>query len=232
MGDQYIVKSLDLENRRCYVEETGGNYYTDSIVKSDIKVLHKDREELSADMKVAIGDILVRSQVAQFKKLKYKTHENVGYGDVSLPEEEMHTRSVVLILDRNMPAGRSFEDFDEEMKAAVIRGLGYLIRHVSPVFLLCDPRDLGISERLKDPFFGQSCLYVYDNYPGGSGLSEGFLQKSRAILKGCLEVVAGCACRAGCPSCIGPPEKTEARRKNHKSAVLRFLSSLRGLDEG
>ena len=102
MGDQYIVRKLDLENQRCYVEQTQVNYYTDSIVKTDLKFLQEDGRETggaggSAGLELVIGDILVRSQATKYKKLKFHTHENLGYGDIHLPADEMHTRTVVLL---------------------------------------------------------------------------------------------------------------------------------------
>ena len=203
-GDQYIVKKLDLENQRCYVEETDANYYTDSIVKTDIKLLAQDGEETKAGARLVIGDILVRTQATKFKKLKFHTHENVGYGEIDLPADEMHTRSAVLVLGPDTRAGASFAALSEVEQPAVIQRLGALARNVAPVFLLCDPGDIGVCERLKDPLLSDPCLYLYDSYPGGTGLSEGFLANAEAIFRGCLELVASCPCASGCPSCIGP----------------------------
>ena len=226
MGDQFIVKNLDVENLRCYVEKANVNYYTDSIVKTDLKVLHRDREAIRFGMKLLIGDILVRTQVAKYKKLKFKTHENIGYGDVNLPEEEMHTRSILLILEKELQTGRSFDGLPEPQRGGILRSLGYLIRHVAPVFLLCDTRDLGVAERLKDVDFDAPCLYIYDNYPGGTGLAEGLLENIERILISCREVVQSCPCREGCPSCIGPPGREEVGSVNVKEGVLDFLLSL------
>ena len=82
-----------------------------------------------------------------------------------------------------------------------------------------------MAERLRDPTFGCPALYVYDAYPGGTGLAEGFLQNATAILRGALDLVSGCACSQGCPSCIGPVESEtpEAARANPKAAVVNFL---------
>ncbi|MBN1696834.1 MAG: DEAD/DEAH box helicase [Spirochaetales bacterium] len=209
LGNQYMVVKLDLENLKCYVEESKVNYYTDSIVKTDIKVLHCDREEDRYNIRFVIGDILVRTQVTKFKKLKFKTHENIGYGEINLAAEEMHTRSVVLLF--SFPNGKAsrFTRLDEGHKAKVMQRLGYLVKHVAPVFLLCDPSDIGIAERVRDPFFNTPALYVYDMYAGGTGLSEGFLLNAGKILTGTRELMTSCGCARGCPSCIGPVEGDE-----------------------
>ena len=226
LGDQFVVKNLDLENRRCFVEEADTDYWTDSIVKTDIKVLVVDEERTAAGTRAALGDILVRTQATKFKKLKYHTNENVGYGDITLPADEMHTRSAVLLFDGDTAPGRAFTTLSETERGIVIQRLGVLFRTVAPVFLLCDPRDLGVSERVKDPHFEAPCLYVYDQYPGGIGLSEGFLGNLPRIITGALEVVVRCPCENGCPSCIGAPD--EQGGTNAKGTVRGFLGAWSG----
>jgi DEAD/DEAH box helicase domain-containing protein len=237
LGDQFVVKNLDLENRRCFVEETDTDYWTDSIVKTDIKVLVVDEETTAAGTHAALGDILVRTQATKFKKLKYHTNENVGYGDITLPADEMHTRSAVLLFDGETGPGRAFAALTDTERGIVIQRLGVLLRTVAPVFLLCDPRDLGVSERVRDPHFQAPCLYVYDQYPGGIGLSEGFLANLPQIVRGAREVVENCPCENGCPSCIGAPDEQVAAANppgtsaggfgavNAKRAVRGFLGA-------
>jgi DEAD/DEAH box helicase domain-containing protein len=189
-----------------------------------------------------IGDILVRTQATKFKKLKFGTHENIGYGEIDLPSEEMHTRSVVLLLAEGTDAGRAFGGRAELEQPIIMQRLGTLIRNIAPVFLLCDPRDLGVSERLKDTVFHCPALYVYDSYPGGTGLSEGFLENAGKILQGAQELVSGCSCAHGCPSCIGPagaepPGGGEAGAAGSnapvdpKKSIRQFLSSWLGKAE-
>jgi DEAD/DEAH box helicase domain-containing protein len=223
LGDQFVVKQLDLENRRCYVETADTDYWTDSIVKTDIKVLTEDEEKNAAGIRTVLGDLLVRTQATKFKKLKYHTNENVGYGDIALPADEMHTRSAVLLFDAGTRPGKSFGALSETEQGIVIQRLGVLLRTVAPVFLLCDPRDLGVSERVRDPHFGVPCLFVYDQYPGGIGLSEGFLRDLPRIARGAREVVERCPCASGCPSCIGAPD--ELGTINAKAAVQAFLAA-------
>ena len=223
LGDQFVVTRLDLQNRRCFVESTDTDYWTDSIVKTDIKVLAQDEEKAHAGVRTVLGDILVRTQATKFKKLKYHTNENIGYGDISLPPDEMHTRSIVLLFDSGSPAGRLFDALGESAKGIVIQRLGVVLRTVAPVFLLCDPRDIGIAERVRDPHFEAPCLYVYDQYPGGIGLSEGFLRDLPRIARGAREVVERCSCEHGCPSCIGAPD-AEPGSLDAKAEVRRFLA--------
>jgi DEAD/DEAH box helicase domain-containing protein len=223
LGDQFLVQKLDLENQRCYVEETDVNYWTDAIVKTDIKVLAVDEERAGAGIRVAIGDILVRSQATKFKKLKFHTNENVGYGDIALPADEMHTRACALVFDPATGPGRRYEALGEIERAALMVGLGALLSTVAPVFLLCDPRDLGVSERTRDPHFDRPCLIIFDRYPGGIGLSEGFSRDLDRILAGAADLVNRCSCAAGCPSCVGAPD--ERSPFSSKDLAARFLGA-------
>ncbi|MBN2736928.1 MAG: DEAD/DEAH box helicase [Spirochaetales bacterium] len=223
-GEQFLVKELDLEKLKCYVEEAEVNYYTDSVVKTDIKILHKDQEIREANYLSLIGDILVRSKASKFKKLKFKTHENIGFGEIFLPAEEMHTRSVALIFDRDSLGGQALARFPEEEQGKIIRRMGTLIRNVAPLFLLCDINDLGIAERVRDPQLEEPCLYIYDTYAGGTGLAEGFLSNSKAILQGTLDLIARCSCTFGCPSCIGAMDSDDA--EDIKQRVTDFLEAL------
>lgn len=222
-GDQFMVTRLDLENHKCYVEEAGLNYFTDSIVKTDIKVLHVDSEEDRVGMSVLLSDVLVRQEIAKFKKIRYQTHENVGYGDISLPEEEMHTRSAILVFGENTRAGQAFLGVKPELKEEILGRLGTLVKNVAPVFLLCESSDIGIAERLKDVYTHHPSIYIYDMYPGGTGLSEGLLNNLEKIFPACYELVSACSCSSGCPSCIGPDPEDNRGSDSRKTAILDFL---------
>lgn len=223
-GDQYVVTRLDLENRRCYVEESTVNYYTDAVVKRDLKVLHEDDRIDRSACTVVIGDILVRSQVARFKKIRFHTHENVGFGEISLPEEQMHTRSIVLVFEPSTGSGGALDSMSPSMLGPVVARLGSVIRNVAPVFLMCDPRDIGVAERLKDPHFEAPCLYVYDSYPGGSGMAEACVKRLPEILSAALDLVSECPCEEGCPSCVGPRDAAEEVDGNPKAAMVEFMN--------
>ncbi|HWP69324.1 MAG TPA: DEAD/DEAH box helicase, partial [Rectinemataceae bacterium] len=156
LGTQFIVKKLDIANRLCHVERKDVDYWTDAVVKTDIQVLTEDERGVEMSEAgpgtseagrelygYAVGDVLVRSQAEKFKKLRFHTHENIGYGDVSLPAEEMQTRSLVLLFPAGSAAGSFLSSLDPATAAAVLVGAGRLLKALAPVFVLCDPRDIG-----------------------------------------------------------------------------------------
>ena len=240
-GRQYLVESLDIANRKCLVREAEVNYYTDGLVKTDLKVLSEDeefsyesmlmrseegegrREKLGVGREAAkgvLGDVLLRSQTAKFKKIRFRTHENIGYGDIDLPEEEMQTRALALVFAPDSSGGRALSGLDEEEAGSVLSGMGTLIRLLAPVFLLCDPRDLGLAERVRDPHFGVPALYIYDKYPGGTGLAEALARRAEDLFRAIDQAIRRCPCQSGCPSCVGPG--------GNKAGTARFVQALSG----
>ena len=93
---------------------------------------------------------------------------------------------------------------DEAAAGLALGGVGSLIKLIAPVYLLCDPRDLGLAERVRDPHFGVSAIYIYDKYPGGTGLSESLSKKATELFKSAYLSLKNCPCKSGCPSCVGP----------------------------
>jgi DEAD/DEAH box helicase domain-containing protein len=224
LGRQFVVTALDIPNRRAEVEEADVNYFTDAVVKTDIKVLSEDEtvENAPEGCEIIIGDLLVRSQVTKFKKLRFHTQENIGFGEIALDAEEHETRGMMLLLTR-VPDGSPYAGLDEAAQAEVLSGIGTLVRSVAPFFLLCDRRDLGIAPRVRDPHFGCPALYVYDSAPGGSGLSEALALKLPEIFSAGAERTSSCTCDSGCPSCIGVNASGEVIKKSAAS-LMRFLA--------
>ncbi|MCL2230750.1 MAG: DEAD/DEAH box helicase [Treponema sp.] len=203
-GQQFMVEELDIENRKCLVREADVNFYTDGVTKTDIKVLTEDEKINFNGGACVLSDVLVRTQVTKFKKIKFVTEENIGYGEINLPEEEIQTRGIILMFPPETAGGKVLSSFgDENEVGSTLSGFGALIRYISPLFLLCDPRDLGIAERVKDPHFGVPALYIYDKYPGGTGLTETLALRTEPLLEAVYDAVKRCPCKKGCPSCVG-----------------------------
>ena len=89
---------------------------------------------------IGFGDVKVVEKVTGYKKIKFFTHENAGYGDVHLPEMQMHTTSFWLTLPEAVVA--SFGE-PRALVIAALRGVGVALETVASLALMCDPRDLG-----------------------------------------------------------------------------------------
>lgn len=86
----------------------------------------------------------------------------------------------------------------------VLGGLANALGNVAPLFLMCDPRDLGVLAEARAKETGAPTITLYDRVPEGLGLAERLFALRGELLRGTRELVAGCPCREGCPACVGP----------------------------
>src|SRR6187551_2011194 len=215
-GVQYHVDRLDWEERKAFVTRTDVDYYTDADLGITLKVLEvfEEADQPPAGMRQR-GEVMVAWKVTMFKKLKYHTHENVGWGSISIPEQEMHTTATWLV-----PPAELVNRYDRDTLDGALIGLSLLARTTGALLLMCDPRDLGVLAQVQAPFTGQPTLYLYDATPGGVGLTERLFTLTADMIRASREAVESCACVDGCPACVGPAIEVGHRGKAVVSELL------------
>jgi DEAD/DEAH box helicase domain-containing protein len=102
-------------------------------------------------------------------------------------------------------------------------GLAHALRQLAPLYLMCDPRDLGSAVEPRSSHTGLPTITLYDRVAGGIGLSAELYDLFAPLLGAARELVTGCGCQHGCPSCIGPIEDLNAEAKDK---VLRLIEVL------
>ncbi len=240
-GIPYYVDRFDFDGRRAQVRPVDADYYTDAITYTDVKVLDIFEESAGSCCKPSHGEIQVTEEIVGFKKLKLFTLENVGAGELSLPEHEWHTTSFWFTIPREVLEN---SPYDSEEKIDAIRGLSYSIRSMAIIHLMCDLRDLGVAviDTLQDRKIYQKELklrksetparqvfqpgiYLYDKYPGGIGFSKTLFDVHKILFQAVESVINNCTCLNGCPSCIGAPLMYSRRARE---AALYFLRMIHG----
>ncbi len=221
---QYQVERFDYESRKAFVRRVDSDYFTDAIDYTQVKALEEFESSPVSGARAAHGEVRANRQVVGFKKIKFYTLENVGAGNLAMPEQEMHTTAFWLHFPE--PFLGRFPDLSPAEKQSGLTGLGNALRAIGSLLLMCDPRDLGVA--LTEDITGglksfEPDLYLYDNYPGGVGLSAPLYRMRRRLLRGAAELLAGCPCEAGCPSCVGPVGEVGDRGKEAAGRILAEL---------
>jgi DEAD/DEAH box helicase domain-containing protein len=245
-GQQYHVEHLDFKERKAYVKRVDVDYYTDAIRYTQVRILECAAETRPSDSVSEIqalrsfGDVLVRSQVIGFKKIKFFTNENIGAGDLELPENEMHTTSYWITLERPLLESLPFSISERQ---SGMFGLLHALASVATLLLMCDQRDLGTAIGEKPPYpsdqeqamdavqlrnrisqdakeFFEPNLYLFDAYPGGIGFSEPLYSAHDILMQRTRELIVACECAEGCPSCVGPAGDLAPRAKEAALAIL------------
>jgi DEAD/DEAH box helicase domain-containing protein len=216
-SEQYIVVELDWDKQVAYVEKSTVNYYTDAKTKTDIKVLENNLTEQLETYRAYLSDVLVRTVAIKYKKIKFGTHENIGYGDINLPATEIHTRSLILSFNYEL-----FEGLSREETENLLLAVSNLLRNISPLYVMTDIRDIGSAENLKQQVIGLPTVFLFDRYPGGVGLADRLFEVKHQLLVSSLQRVEECPCGEGCPSCVGP------ERFNKETTTKLLKNILRG----
>jgi DEAD/DEAH box helicase domain-containing protein len=245
-AQQYHVEHLDFKERKAYVKQVDVDYYTDAIRYTQVRVLEIAEQARAKDSNPEVpaarshGDVLVRSQVVGFKKIKFFTNENIGSGKLELPENEMHTTSYWITLER--PLLESLPFTISERQSGMF-GLLHALESVATLLLMCDRRDLGtavgerppapgddsdalVSVRMEEAVavnakeFFEPNLYLFDAYPGGIGFSEPLFRAHELLVAKTRELILECSCEQGCPSCVGPAGDLAPRAKEAALAIL------------
>ncbi|MET0815822.1 MAG: Zn-binding domain-containing protein, partial [Pseudoxanthomonas sp.] len=253
----YQVERLDWEGRKAYVTRTHVDYYTDSIDFTKLKVLERFEGCDAGRGDSHHGEVHVVRRVAGYKKIRYYTHENIGYGPVALPDQELHTTAVWWQLPQSVLL-KAFASKQDALDGFL--GAAYALHVVATVAVMADARDLQQSVGNGDGAWfatqdgkgnGRAqdgagkpvamaelgavevqqfvpTVYLYDNFPGGVGLSEPLWQRQAELVQRARELVQRCDCVAGCPACVGPVLATSEGKQlvTPKSLALEVLALL------
>jgi DEAD/DEAH box helicase domain-containing protein len=217
-GTPYYVEKLDWEERRADVAEVKVDYYTDAQEKVEIEILDEDKVLQNERCIIKKGEIALKIKAVLFKKIKWETNENIGWGQVNTPEITMHTQAGWILLNQNV------EIPDKNIGQAFF-SIAYCLKQVAPLFILCDKNDIHVRGETKSPVFERPCVLFYDRIPGGINLSYKLIELLDNILQRCIQLIKNCGCTNGCPACIGPSfEDDDLNRKKESLTLLESIT--------
>jgi DEAD/DEAH box helicase domain-containing protein len=254
-GAQFHVERLDWEEKRAYVHPISVDYFTLAETHTSVRVLERFDERSSGRIRRGYGEVRLSRLATIYKKVRFLSHENIGAGPITLPEQDLHTTAAWTAFD---PA--ELGDINRAQLEVAMLGLSRALHSAACLLCMCDPRDLGshvelrgqatpapitgaalpvdpapLSEPVefaagwrpgtlpKDPETapGWPAIFLYDSTPGGVGLAERCHEEAPTLRRIAAELIDGCDCASGCPSCIGPPSGEEDGR-----ALARRLGAL------
>ena len=305
-GQQYLVERLDWEAGQALVKPVQVDYYTDASSSTDVRVLEESAHEDMGRTARSHGEVLITSLVTGYRKIKLYTHEVLGWGQVTLPEQEMRTSAYwqsisqdaaerlvaegILLLPndygpswnkardaarardgnrcrscgaperegrqhdvhhlhpfREFGYARGVNDDDQVANAldnlitlcpachhraevsrgmrTALGGLAHALGNLAPLYLMCDPRDIGIAAEQRSTFSSLPTITLYERIPAGIGFAQTLYDLHNELLIAARDLIAACPCDGGCPACIGPG----ASDAEAKQQTIRLLNVLVGL---
>jgi DEAD/DEAH box helicase domain-containing protein len=230
-GAIYEVRRLDWDERKAYVRAASVNYYTEAVCNVRVRMLEGDGPQPVHSAHSTLSERAVHGgtgyahvvrTVPGFKKLRFRTHENIGFGPVNLPDLELHTVAAYWGFPDVLLALLS----DPQRRSNAALAAAHAIHHVAAMVLMCEVGDLEHAVASGPPgpqgvaawapvgmgrpsaeasmiASGRPTIYLYDDLPGGAGLATRVHSLGRPFFERVLAVVRGCGCAQGCPTCIG-----------------------------
>ncbi len=298
-GISYVVQDLDIDNHIAYIEPINVDYFTRSRQESEVQILSNENQKLVTAGLIGYGDIIITTQVVGYSKVKWDTHEKLGYYELTLPSSELNTTAYWFMMDgsvveelrnkkmwsndqnnygpfwktqRDLARARDkficqvcgipetetlhhvhhiipFRVFDSINEANALSnlttlcpmchnrvetsvrirsgltGLGYILWNLTPLFLMCDVRDIGVHNDPKSSLNeGNPIIVIYDSIPGGAGFSQYLYEKHENLITAAYELASSCECSDGCPSCVGPGGEFGIGGKKETLAILRLIT--------
>ncbi len=246
-SQQYHVDKLDLERKKAYVRKVDVDYFTDAMTYTGVRVIDDFDKKMKGSVIVEHGEVQVSRKVVGHKKIKFYTAENVGYGDVDLPEKNMHTTSYWFTIpwDRLNSLQLARSDIIDGLA-----GLAYCLHHIAAMLVMSDIRDVdwsigdksgewyvraganrriitsspsrpvNVMEEAYDP-----TVFIFDAYPGGIGFSENLFERHDELIQAVRSVITACQCEHGCPMCVGPLLEVGPSAKNAALQILALMDT-------
>jgi DEAD/DEAH box helicase domain-containing protein len=220
-GQQYHVDKLDWERRKAYVTQVSVDHYTDAQLKTDLRVLEVLEEESLTNGTPGYGEVVVTNLVTMYKKVKFHTHENIGWGKISLPELDLHTTSFWYRFPQDIASQLSIsnQDLGDGLKA-----VSNVLSQVVPLFVMGDPKDFSSLPMVRAPLWQNPAIFIWEHYPGGVGYSKKIFHVYRDAILVAKGLIEKCGCITGCPSCVGPVLEVG---ENGKMTALQLLEYMK-----
>ena len=100
------------------------------------------------------------------RRSSFQTNENVGSGELDLPEQQMHTTAYWLEIPLSIVNVLPYASDDR--RDGVV-GLAFAMKQVAQLLLMCDARDVGLSVNAGETDGDDTPrIFLYDAYPAAS----------------------------------------------------------------
>lgn len=222
-GQPYEVLDLDTEEQKVIAQGKETDYYTQPSFWEKIQVLSVERQKLAGKFPVKLGKVKVSQKVTGYERRAKEDKAFINKHKLNLPAYSFKTISLWL----EIPFSVS-EQLRE--RGADVAGSLHATEHgiisIFPIKVFCDRQDIDgynlyLHDKTKSP-----CIFIYDTYPGGVGLSARAFEIAGELFSSTLKLIKGCPCEDGCPSCIQSPRCGSGNQPLDKRGAVMLLEEI------
>ncbi|MET0608340.1 MAG: DEAD/DEAH box helicase [Gaiellaceae bacterium] len=222
LGESYRVRALDLESRHAVVEPFRGDYYTQAKVETTTAIVEPYRNERRLGLDLSFGSVVVTDQVVGYQKKSIQTQESIELVAVDLPETEFGTEAVWFL-----PEPWMLEGIEREPRLlGSLHAAEHSLIALLPLWAMCDRWDIGGLSTNIHFQTGRPTIFVYDGHSGGVGITERGFEVFEGWAGDTANLLRGCPCDHGCPSCVQSPKCGNLNEPLDKAGALRLLERM------
>jgi DEAD/DEAH box helicase domain-containing protein len=225
-GESYLVRELDLTTLHAVVEPFTGNWYTQAKEETMTSIVEPRRVEWRLGMELAFGEIEVTEQVVAYERRTVSGQERIELVPLVLPQATFTTEAIWYL-----PEPEHLEGLEEMPRLlGTLHAAEHAMISLLPLWAMCDRWDIGGLSTNIHPQTGRPTVFIYDGHAGGVGLTERGFEQFEGWVRDTAELLAGCPCTDGCPSCVQSPKCGNLNDMLDKAGALAFLQ--RAVDFG
>jgi DEAD/DEAH box helicase domain-containing protein len=202
LGDQFRVVSLDLDARAALVEPFSGDYYTQAKKELMTSIDEARRTEWRLGLELSFGSVVVTEQVVGYQKKSIHDQASLEVVQLDLPQTEFETEAIWFV-----PEPWMTEDLDSQRRLlGSLHAAEHSLIAILPLWAMCDRWDIGGLSTNVHYQTGAPTIFVYDGHVGGVGITERGFKAFEGWVDDTANMLAGCPCLQGCPSCVQSPK--------------------------
>ena len=223
MARQWLVRELDLEAGQILVEPVQVAWNTRPLVDKDTEILNQDRQRVCGSLVIGSGRLRVTESVRGYQRILIGRQKVIATQQLDLPDQVFETRGIWLVIPDTL---RQRLEREQYHFMGAIHGLEHAIIGCMPLAILCDRGDIGGISFPFNPQLDAPAVFIYDGHEGGIGLCDRAYSRIRDLLTTTMEIIDGCGCERGCPSCVHSPKCGSGNRPMDKQGCRLLLREL------
>jgi DEAD/DEAH box helicase domain-containing protein len=226
LGEQYLVRELDLEARVAVVEPFAGDWYTQVKKDTTTAIDAVRRAERRLGLELSFGEVSVTEHVVAYQRKSVRDGSTLDLLPLELPPTTFGTEAVWFLPEPEQLDGL------ERMPTLLssLHAAEHSLIALLPLWAMCDRWDIGGLSTNVHFQTGRPTVFVYDGHPGGVGIAERGFEAFEGWAADTARMLAGCPCAEGCPSCVQSPKCGNLNEMLDKRGALTLLRRMLAAD--
>jgi DEAD/DEAH box helicase domain-containing protein len=222
LGEQWLVRELDLIGRRAIVEPFTGDWYTQAKKETSTDIESPLRVEQRLGLELTFGTVSVTEQVVAYQRKGIRDQVTIDTVPLDLPATTFETEAVWYV-----PSAKHLRGL-EEMPTLLssLHAAEHSMIALLPLWAMCDRWDIGGLSTNIHQDTGQPTVFIYDGHAGGVGIAERGFDQFEGWVADTVRMLEGCPCERGCPSCVQSPKCGNLNEYLDKAGALKLLGRM------